>query len=155
MGQWYPTAEAWIAEHGFAAYNEQCGQELDDRLFSDAHKDAFGFRPREAWNYPHPDHIAAATEVVYGIISQQIEMDRRLELTSQYKLEKTLASLMARQNCSYRDALLQVAEHEKCYHPGGTGPRGGWIDEGQLCYELGLNYGLEDMLRHVVKGELV
>ena len=43
----FPTAEKWIADHGFDAYVREHGDALDDMLWSDLHKYVFGFRPRQ------------------------------------------------------------------------------------------------------------
>lgn len=149
----FPTAENWIAEHGFEAYVDRYGKDLDDRLWADVHNSAFGFRPRQPWNYPAPEHIEDACDIVYKMISDQIAMDRRVKLANQYVLEKRIAAVMQANGMSYYEALTRVMHHHECIHES-TGPRNGIADEGRFCYKLGLDYGLEPMFRHIMKREL-
>lgn len=152
--EFFPTAETFINLNGFDAYLELCSQALDDRLWSDMHKEVFGFRPREAWHYPHPGKIDEACDIMHRMIANQISMERTLKLANQYKIESLISQIMHRNGFSYHEALCRLMAEQGCAHNGPNGPRGGTFDEGEFCYRNGIHYGLEDTFRHVVRLEL-
>lgn len=74
-------------------------QFVNDSLFSDAHKDAYGFRPSQytyqAWYAMSEAELVAERDSLYAAVEASIEEDRRAHQCAATRFEAMLAKSMA------------------------------------------------------------
>lgn len=107
---------------------------FDADIFSDLHKDAYGFRPRGHWFY-EPECTDAERQEIWDstlrALDARIEEDRQME---QRAIERFEAQIMTNMEIGAKDRatairwILQAEGHTQEY------------DMGYICYCLGLPY---------------
>lgn len=104
-----------------------------DRLFSDAHKDAYGFRPSQRdwqrWAVMSDVELDAEEDRLYAAVGASIEEDARQHAAAAVKFEATVAELIASGAGDRETAIRWLMDVHRCDG-----------DRGFLEYELGLKY---------------
>lgn len=101
-------------------YNDHI--EARDELFSiysDAHKDAYGFRPRGEHTFLElqamsRDEIQREFDMLSAHMEQEVEMEREMEREAAIRLRSTAASLAQEQCISLADAYRWLMQAEGC-----------------------------------------
>lgn len=111
---------------------------------SDAHKDAYGFRPR-GYNYAEwsmealQEEADRMSEAVAREIDRQAEADREAVAEFEAQVQSNLDMGAADRDTAIRWILEAQGDLEVL-----------WDDAGYACYLMGLPYSMEDVLRPVL-----
>lgn len=108
----------------------------DESIFSDLHKDAYGFRPSsasyEAWAAMTPDEKQAEWDYLCAALERTMDEDARREAAAVERFEKRVMETMAVGAKDRATAIrwilegMELSEMDYCY--GGS----------YICFELGL-----------------
>lgn len=110
----YPTREA--AEAEFDLVEEYCDL---SGTYSDAHKDAYGFRDRTPFKVnvtlqQKIEFYRTEIERLSAVIARQMEEEEKQERKNVAKFELRLAQTMVLCNCSKQDAMRHIMVAENC-----------------------------------------
>jgi hypothetical protein len=143
---WYCTTvsdPAHWAEYGVFTI-EQYERDSLISYISDAHKDAYGFRPRgynyEGWTLEQLQEEAdRMSEAVARAIQEEQERDARAVAEFEAQVQSNLDMGAADRDTAIRWILEAEGDLEVL-----------WDDAGYACYIMGLPYSMEDVLRPVL-----
>lgn len=88
-------------------------------LYSDAHKDAYGFRPRGEHTFLRlqamsPAELQREFDTLSAHMEQEVEMEREMEREAAIRLRDTAAGLAQEQGISLADAYRWLMQAEEC-----------------------------------------
>jgi hypothetical protein len=112
------------------SWEELSELEQAQEIYSDMHKDAYGFRPRFNYGNYTLEQLNAEFETMSKIIEQEDSTRKDAEVKAVVRFEKQLASMMQDGAQTRQQALKWIHDAE-----GSAG------DESYLEYLLGLPYG--------------
>lgn len=113
----------------------------DDDLYSDLHKEAHGFRPREfsyrAWNAMSPAEKQEEWDWLLTCVKTAAETAAKAEANSVKDFRVRVEMLMSAGATDRATAIRWLAESMDCLNEDGT------IDGGYFCFKMGLPYSME------------
>lgn len=91
---------------------------FDENTVSDLHKDAFGFRPSEAfwmqWKTSTDTEKQGTWDYLVKVMQEEMEYDRRREAAAIERLDQRIASLMHHGARNREMAIRWIAEAYEC-----------------------------------------
>lgn len=119
-------------------------------IYSDAYKDAYGFRPRQGiapdttnWTY---DDYAAAIKKLEPIIDAEIEREKEEQRLAIVEFESTVSKLMTTIPYSTREQAVEYAIRDVT---------GRFVDDDEIKFKLGLPYHYDFRAgKSLLKGKL-
>jgi len=116
---------------------------FDDSIVSDLHKDAYGFRPTNAWMTAwrglDDDSKQAEWERLCDMVESETTAERERAEMAKVKWEKHIADMMSVNGVSKQTALrwdMQAMDAED--------------DVGYYCFKWGIEYSLEEEIKQVL-----
>lgn len=113
--------------------------EFDVSIFSDAYKDAYGFRPRMPLGHMSAEQLDALWRSTIDAVHEAIEADKSREADALAALESLLAGAE-----SPRDTLIAKLGELGCDEDEAR------MDPGYACYHLGLAYAEERRIKEIL-----
>lgn len=126
---------------GMRAYHAEMNDWLNAVLWSDLHREVFGFRPKGPEHYPIPEKREEALEILYALNHKHIEMTRRRRLSNQENFEHYIMCAQHRLSLNYADAIKAYARETNCLVDNMER-----VDVDQLLYNEGLPFGLRESM---------
>lgn len=113
-------------------HHEPTEAEMDHQIWSDLHKDVYGFRPRG----PVPKDLAAEMQRLQAELVEVMAEERRRRLSKQKEIKAYVRECMA----TGMTGLRALEEHFRMVR---ADHHYGWED---YCYLMGIGYALEHYL---------
>jgi hypothetical protein len=113
---------------------------FDDSTVSDLHKDAYGWRPSEAfwakWNNSTPEQKQVIWDGLVETLEESIDLERKMQASALEAFEARVTESIQAGARDRNQAIKWILQAE-----GLDGER----DPGYVCYQLGLSYEHEGM----------